>query len=263
MLAGEVAHRDRPSNWSTIKHLDMNLSHCLAMDSQVRFIKGQHYCTLDIHFSPEMLECLALEMPELVLPFLNEYHQSRDVKLFREEVPPSQAILASVYSILEEVSTPGYSLEWLDRSVEVLLRQIFLWSGALDQRRGLTPAQLTLEHRINGVAHVLRTERQAFRSVNHCAQLGCMNVTDFKRNFKDIIGLSIFNYFQIQQLQTGRYLLLNTNMKVEEIAMELGYSAASFIKAFRKTFVLTPLAYRKRMNAFPIDCTGSIIRGDV
>ena len=64
--------------------------------------------------------------------------------------------------------------------------------------------------------------------------------------FKQYIGISPKQYLIRRRLNASRILLVNTDMKVYEIAMNVGYeNINNFILHFKKQYGLTPSDYRK------------------
>ena len=227
----------------------MNLDHSLAMDSDVKFQGGCHYKSCDIHFHPAIFEKLALMMPELVNPFLDDYYAGRELSLFRKDTYPNVAILDSVHSMIEHVTEEGLSPLLLDRRAEILLGQIFLWKAEIEQRRGLSKSQLEVLRNLNAVKHHLTVEEDTFKGIMEYAQMAKMSPTKFKVNFKKVTGYSPFDYWKLGMLQKGLLRLLTTNNSVKDIAMDVGYGdTAAFDKAFRKVFEESPSDYRKRMG---------------
>ena len=248
-LKSSIERRPRPYGWSEIRAFEMNLDHCLAMDNEVKFEKGCHYKSFDVHFKPEIFEKLALIMPELVYPFLNDYYAGRELSLFRKDVSPNGAILDSAYSMINHVTEDGLSPLLLDRRGEILLGQILLWKAEIEQRRGLTDSQKETLKRLNEIKRILTIEEDSFRGILQYARLANMSPTKFKVNFKKATGYTPFDYWQLGMIQKAVLRLLTTNDSVKDIALDVGYGdTAAFDKAFRKLFEESPSDYRKRMG---------------
>jgi two-component system response regulator YesN len=68
--------------------------------------------------------------------------------------------------------------------------------------------------------------------------------------FKKSTGTTIWSYLVSVRMQKARELLLNTPMKVYEIANEVGYeNSVHFSQLFKEHFGLTPAEYKKRMES--------------
>ncbi len=67
-----------------------------------------------------------------------------------------------------------------------------------------------------------------------------------KRRFKAATGLPLIDYLQNVRIEHGKQLLETTELPVEEISVQAGYSDVSFFRRLFKRLVgLTPLTYRR------------------
>ena len=81
-----------------------------------------------------------------------------------------------------------------------------------------------------------------------------MNPTTFKETFRQIFGCSVYSYVKNRKMFRAAELLLHTDMKIIDIAAEVGYcNASKFAKAFCNVTGKTPRRFRtehiKRLNA--------------
>lgn len=71
-----------------------------------------------------------------------------------------------------------------------------------------------------------------------------LNDYRLKEGFKNIYGKTVFQFLNDYRLDTARHLLDDGELKVNEVAYQIGYSNPShFIAAFRKKFGVTPKKY--------------------
>ena len=78
------------------------------------------------------------------------------------------------------------------------------------------------------------------------AQVADMNVYYFSHHFKNIVGISPYQYVIDLRLEKSEQLLAQGNENIAEIAFETGFSSQSqFNKHFKKKNNITPAAYRK------------------
>lgn len=67
----------------------------------------------------------------------------------------------------------------------------------------------------------------------------------FSHFFKDITGATFYEYLTLFRLEKARTLLLHTEKKVSDIALDAGFSnIRSFNRAFKEAFEKTPSAYK-------------------
>ncbi len=65
--------------------------------------------------------------------------------------------------------------------------------------------------------------------------------------FKKDTGISIHQYIMLQRMTVCKTIILS-DMLLEDVALQLGYSSYSaFYRLFKKTFEISPIAYRKKM----------------
>jgi len=73
------------------------------------------------------------------------------------------------------------------------------------------------------------------------------------RMFKSLTGESLMEYVQMRKLTSSLNELVNTNMRIIDIAMEYGFDhEQSYIRAFRKRFGCTPLKARNEQISIEI-----------
>jgi len=71
-----------------------------------------------------------------------------------------------------------------------------------------------------------------------------LNEYRLKEGFKNIYSTTVFKYLNDYRLDVARHSLDESNMKVNEVAYQIGYTNPShFIAAFRKKFGVTPKKY--------------------
>ena len=67
------------------------------------------------------------------------------------------------------------------------------------------------------------------------------------REFKKYFNQTIIDFFNEQKINRASFLLMNTNMKILDIANMVGYSSPkNFINQFTKRFALSPSAWRTK-----------------
>ena len=82
--------------------------------------------------------------------------------------------------------------------------------------------------------------------VSYYAEQMNLSVSHFAHIFKKHIGISPIQYRNILRINNAKTLLLTTNLSIEDIAFQLGYTSVSiFSKRFKEATNLSPLNYRK------------------
>lgn len=84
-------------------------------------------------------------------------------------------------------------------------------------------------------------------SLNHLAQRVYLNPSYLSRLFHHTAGVTITEYLTEARIQTAGKMLLETDMKVQDIAKRIGIdSSAYFGRMFKKAVGCTPQEYRNR-----------------
>ncbi|OWZ84079.1 helix-turn-helix domain-containing protein [Natranaerobius trueperi] len=83
-------------------------------------------------------------------------------------------------------------------------------------------------------------------SLNDIAEVVCLNPYYISHIFKKEIGISFIEYLTYKRMQKAKYLLLDTNETISEIAIRVGYSDPNyFSRVFKKYFGSPPSNFRK------------------
>ena len=97
------------------------------------------------------------------------------------------------------------------------------------------------------IEQMMRVEEQLLASlsepptISQLARDAAMSPSKLKKQFKDVFGLPVYEYFQKKRMQKARELLLEGNRSIKSVGMELGFSNLSnFSMAFRKEFGKLP-----------------------
>lgn len=78
------------------------------------------------------------------------------------------------------------------------------------------------------------------------ANVACMSPRYFCTAFKQVSGVTPWEYITEKKIELAKELLCETHKSVIDIAFECGYSnAANFNRAFKKLTCMTPVEYRK------------------
>jgi AraC-like DNA-binding protein len=81
-------------------------------------------------------------------------------------------------------------------------------------------------------------------SVAELAEQACLSPSAFAHLFRDVCGMSPYQFLKSARLERARDLLVCENLNVSEVARSVGYSSLShFINEFKRHFGITPRAY--------------------
>lgn len=76
-----------------------------------------------------------------------------------------------------------------------------------------------------------------------------VNPSHLSRLFKSVVGQTFSKYLISVRIQKAKYLLENSNLKINDITMNVGYNDSShFVQAFKKFYGITPKEYRSNFE---------------
>ncbi|MBD2847445.1 AraC family transcriptional regulator [Paenibacillus sp. IB182496] len=100
--------------------------------------------------------------------------------------------------------------------------------------------------RFDQVADYIRTHYGSDLTIEQLAGQMGMSIGHFSRSFKEEMGEKYIDYVTRCRIEAAKQLLLETDMKLDEIAVRIGYWGRNpFIKMFRKYAGVTPGKYRE------------------
>jgi AraC-like DNA-binding protein len=105
----------------------------------------------------------------------------------------------------------------------------------------------TLEHQNDPVTRAIGYIRGHLAdqlAVADLADLACLSPSAFAHLFRDITGMSPYQFIKGVRMERARELLVEGEMNVSAIARTVGYSSLShFVNEFKRYFGVTPRCY--------------------
>lgn len=106
--------------------------------------------------------------------------------------------------------------------------------------------QALADTRIGKVLNLIHNEHENIWTVNTLADQAALSRSAFTERFTRMVGESPKSYLMNWRMQRARRLLTESKLSMQVIAENTGYaSEASFSKAFKQNFGISPGAYRK------------------
>lgn len=103
-----------------------------------------------------------------------------------------------------------------------------------------------IDPRIRAVLQSISDDLSQPLHVNQLAQLACLSPTQFKKVFKQCIGQSVLQYITEQRMEKAKALLTHTDIPVQLISEQVGYSDISaFSRRFSQFYQLSPRQIRR------------------
>jgi len=209
---------------------------------KTKFEKEKDFQSIDIYYSPKLLEELFTYFPEL----------KELMKTERGVILPGQSgwSLPSMKEITSQLLNTPYDEPtgrfYFDLKVRELLFQILIHAYKRNPSdHHYTPWETGRIHEAKRIleAHIA-TRAPTIKSL---ARQIALNEYKLKTGFKQYFNLSIFDWLVEQRMQHAKELLLTTNRPVKEICVMVGYPRSSnFITAFRRRFGVTPRTIRQK-----------------
>ena len=162
--------------------------------------------------------------------------------------------IAGIFSSCEhEMQQQEYGYRILVQSqVNSLLTFILrIWRAqGFNTDKALSIPQNTEEASIHSITEYIDAHAQEPLKVEDLARMCNMSYSYFAKSFRELYGQSCKKYIEFIRLCKAEDLLLFTNLDLNYISQETGFSDCShFIKAFRSKHKMTPKQYRKEHSS--------------
>jgi AraC-like DNA-binding protein len=149
-------------------------------------------------------------------------------------------------TLMEEILHPPANTPmvkaYIQNRVMMLIENFFGW---LYQQMSVMELKIRMTR--EEIEQIMKVEEQLVASlsqaptINQLARDAAMSPSKLKKQFKDVFGLPVYEYFQKKRMQKAREMLLEGNRSVKSVGIELGFSNLSnFSMAFRKEFKELP-----------------------
>ncbi len=207
-----------------------------------------------------MVDCQPMRYGVIVMP-----HETLNVLARNDEehlAPIIEKLDICVPGLLSDVLTPAMRMAFhqiLCCPYVGLIRELFLESKVMellalkleqlrfgyvsDCRNSVTVKTADIE-RIRYAAEILTRDLENSPDTTQLAHAVGMGRSKFYQCFRDVYGLSPFEYLREQRLEKARYLLQEGAVNVTEAALCAGYGHLSyFAKAFKAMYGVSPKEY--------------------
>lgn len=217
-----------------------NIMFAPAMQRQTWFEKGKKYMVYDIHFPRSYLEKLS---PHFSL--VEEFLLKAELGFACQLSPVHAHITPDMMMILQNMHYCHYKGEVKRMYLQALLSRLLL--QALTR---LTLVKVPVNE-IKLQPYELSKLREAWEYLlHHIEHPGTVidlshtvGLNDFKlkKGFKQLYGVTIFEFLLEARMEKARRLLQETTMTVHAVAISVGYkNISSFTVAFKKKFGILP-----------------------
>ncbi|OEE58394.1 AraC family transcriptional regulator [Enterovibrio norvegicus FF-454] len=123
----------------------------------------------------------------------------------------------------------------LDDKLEKSLVDVFM---LLLQQQSGNPL---VDPRIRAAQTCIIEQLETHLTIEGLAKVACLSPTQFKKRFKEALGVSAYQYITEQRMEKAKALLIHTDLPVQLIAERVGYTDVSaFSRRFSASFGLSP-----------------------
>ncbi|MCU6794161.1 AraC family transcriptional regulator [Paenibacillus sp. WQ 127069] len=141
------------------------------------------------------------------------------------------------YTALTDKNMSPYELADRTRRLFIFYEQIITETVVKPERKAVTVISLITSHIENNYAKDLYLESIA-------DEIG-LSSKYISRIFKEITGTSITDYISLIRMSKAKEMLLNTDLKIGDIAQQIGIeSRTTFLRIFKKHEGISPMDYR-------------------
>jgi len=196
--------------------------------------------------SLHLIECFILELVQ----------QSSNEKLLREGA--MQVLGSMLHTILESGLNPHQLLKGYDLYEQLNLLREPEQIVRFFQQKVISPYMEGLNnyqdiHMKRLVEQVTERVQQRFMSsdisLEECAEAFNTTTYALSKAFKQINGVNFIDYLILLRMDKAKSLLIDTDLKVNEIAEQIGYQPSYFIRLFRKFENMTPGQFREQRGS--------------
>ncbi|MBR6767454.1 MAG: AraC family transcriptional regulator [Clostridia bacterium] len=215
-------------------------------------------CTLDkddnsyivLKFIPETLYSASQPMFDMkyIFPYLH-FSEQKCYVYTADQLEGSDMEKLLRYILAERAEEQyGYELALRAYVSQVLIWFLRAWHkgrhAAVTDEKSLVRLQAAIRYIDDHLDEEIRTEEVA-------AALS-MGLSTFSRFFSAVSGMSFPAYVRTRRLGRAAELLIRTELSITDIALETGFSSASYLTlCFRTHYHLTPTRFRRKLGLRP------------
>ncbi|WP_246516832.1 AraC family transcriptional regulator [Lederbergia ruris] len=144
----------------------------------------------------------------------------------------------NMFDELSEIREPEWMVKWIID--EVIAPYIQLLEGQLD---------IEMKRYIEKVVDYIHENYREDISLESCADVVGTTPYTLSRSFKKILNINFIDYVTELRMNKAKELLINTNMKINDISECVGYRNSYFNRIFKKQVGVTPSQFRKMKAA--------------
>lgn len=199
---------------------------------------------LVLKFTPEALYSSAQPFFErqYIFPYL--HISDAPVHLYDAHTVSQSDLEHLLLCILEERTQQEYGYEM---AVRAYVSQVLLWFIRMwHKNHGIAAMDARHLPRLQSALHYIEAHLDEALGAPDIAHSLSMGVSTFSRFFSSAMGMTLPAYIRQRRLGRAASLLLRSDASITDIALECGFSSASYLIAcFREYYSVTPSRFRR------------------
>ncbi|MCL1670861.1 MAG: AraC family transcriptional regulator [Flavobacteriaceae bacterium] len=188
-------------------------------------------------------------LPENIIKYLSGKHYNKFLQNFNKETnsflfEKNLMITPRMHQLLKDIFDKKYSDSIRRLHIENIVYELFFlqieqYSNLVSKSENPTP--LRIKNKIIEVKEFIDNNLTESHSIMSLSRLVGINDFHLKKGFKHLYNQTIYSYIIQKRMEQSRYLLINEDANVNEVAFMMGYKdATNFTAAFKKYFGYTP-----------------------
>lgn len=164
------------------------------------------------------------------------------------EAVPLETFSVDDYKMVSEIMDKAFNNEWdtiflksrVLTMMDTLITNILTKTdAAANKTPGYLPVIIEVEKKLNSILH------EKLPNLKAIAKEFSLSESTLKRQFKQVYGKAIYEYYLYKKMELAKRMLLDENMTISQVAYSLGYEKASpFIRIFKRQFGVSPGSMR-------------------
>ena len=203
---------------------------------------GEEHLMVGIHVAPELFLKVLSPAPlssKARTGLLSTWNHTSPF-IFQTGISPAMETLAQQIIDGPPLHLPR-ALFYESKALELLALQLARVEHADVQPCSLPPSKRGDRERIIDARNYLVQRLKVPPSHEELAHLTGLNPFKLKSGFKELFGMTLFDYLRSQRMETAKRCLAERAMNVKETAWEVGYTNVShFIRAYKKQYGIKP-----------------------
>ncbi|MCJ7840847.1 AraC family transcriptional regulator [Lederbergia sp. NSJ-179] len=143
----------------------------------------------------------------------------------------------NMFEELSDIREPEWMIKWIID--KVISPYVQLLEGQID---------IEMKRHIEKIVEFINNHYMEDISLESCADVVGTTPYTLSKAFKKILNINFIDYVTDIRINHAKELLLNTNMKIQDISESVGYRHSYFNRIFKKQVGVTPSQFRK-MNS--------------